>query len=1496
MLCFALCLGLAVGCAKNENDKTPDEDVVKEYNKGDEVLLNGFESVDDLYAVKQTNAAYESVGAANISKDRAKSGKSSLKYTYVSGGNPELLQRIDHTEHKDLDFAIVEKVYAYIYNDSDKPVSTSLKIIINGNVAVLSSEEFEIAPKTWTKAEFPLDAIIRTKNKNAIVGVAINLGVKGVPADYYIDDITACIGENVTAEELAAPVIESINAIPEKDKLSSYGDVMKVLTAKGSYDALSDEAKEKVTNADKLFAAEEFADGYGLLFDAGNELFTMITNSGAGYDWTGYMKNVSDEVYGGVVNLDVLSVGSSNIAEFYHGAFEKPDEYDKTIFFVYNPFKTQKNIIYATGQGWSGKTITFSLEPESWTEISISIKTLNADGGYFLIQSPKSAGWKFSSILGIKAQKRADEVKALIAALPELTELTEADKENVLSVKARYDELTDFAKLLVDNYDKLFEILKATIYAEETAPVIEAINALPLPEEIKEYSHVLATEAAKELFDELSDGAKECVENAEKLDDCVNAAKRILGSSETFTGLVGSLKDKTDEDEIIFTVLTAKNVYENLSDDERKLIPDDVLEAYNSSLARAEGSVSLYDAFTESLLTDPAPGYYTNDSTVRNTVDERYGGVFAIKVETPYTGGQASFKPYGRIDTKGIAAVTFYVRNDTGAYRNALGVYTNDYSASALVWLSGEYMVECGKADSVWTKVTVSVEDFYAKDDVYFVLNGAGVNFEGDTDHPVTSGTWLVTGFVGITEDKFNSMLAEKTVKMIDGLPEAEDIKDLSAKASVYAAKASYDALAESVKPFVTNAEKLNACIRAIEKIISDSAAEISEKISALPEESKLNASNFGEYRGDIIAATEAYNNAPEEVKKLVEGYKKLAVLNRKLEEFDPLLAEIMIDNLPEASAIAGREDVIRIFGVKAFCDGLSESGRAQVKNLDKLSACVEAASGFALALGFEESIFGRWDYGTEFAVSEATDDYFGKIYTLAFGAVREQSFSVTRANAAEYAGYAFSIYNPLDEEVLISVHGGYGAGGWGLYFSRLKGGGRKTKKNFSGWVAIFDTDRIYIVLTIPDLNGSFDCVIKVSAFIGVTEQKLNEELAEETIAKIAALPEAESIKDFGSKTEILAAKASYDSLPDEIKRLVYNADKLDACVKALETLEKSLYEKVERLIESLPAPETIENKQDFIMAMFAKNAYDALSDELKAKVKNADKLDACVKAAEGYGVAFTTLSDTVTKWDYGKAFSVSDTFDEKYGNVFSLSVEDIKEQSFVIALKDLGNYYGYTFAIYNPTASAVKLSIHGGYTAWGLYSCELVANGWTEITLDRNVFVQGDEGKIYLIVTAAESVVGEWKISAVVGTPKEKIKTKIVADASDAANLSSGRDTGVASAIGVAADETYGSVWTLNVTGATTDFHATKDIDVTGYGKITFSVYNPTDHEVSIVLYHAWTNSKTIKAAAGEWTKIEVDTSIYGGSFFIVIANNPAGIAGEWKITSFTAIPAENA
>ena len=151
----------------------------------------------------------------------------------------------------------------------------------------------------------------------------------------------------------------------------------------------------------------------------------------------------------------------------------------------------------------------------------------------------------------------------------------------------------------------------------------------------------------------------------------------------------------------------------------------------------------------------------------------------------------------------------------------------------------------------------------------------------------------------------------------------------------------------------------------------------------------------------------------------------------------------------------------------------------------------------------------------------------------------------------------------------------------------------------------------------------------------------------------------------------------------------------------------------------------------------------------------------------------------------------------------------------------------------------------------------------------------------------------------------KQKLENYIADEliaADDAAKLASGRDNGITSKVKVelANDSAYGSVWAISATdpdGITTngDFHAVYPPDITGYKQVVFSVYNPTDVDISLVCYTvSWDNGKTIATAKSkEWTKVYVETETYGKDFFIIL-NNKQWKNGTWLVTGYRGIPEE--
>ena len=1069
---------LLAACGGNEIVVDSGKDSVPEEKVGDVYLLNGFETMDDLYAVKQTNFGYDTVGKMDISAEQKTEGEHSLKYSYEAGTNPEILQRFDQSQYPQADMSTVGKTSLSVYSTAESAVTATLKVITTGNIVLLSSEAYEIQPGEWTELSFDIDAFTRTKNKDDIVGVSVSLGVKGVAADYYIDNWTITIGEAVTDEQIAQPVIDRIEALPAAEEIDSLAEIMSVLSANGSYEALSESVRAKVSNYDKLAACMEKTEGYGLLFDAGSRLFSMVTTSGAGWDWTATMNNVTDETYGSAVEINVLSYGSGMIIEMNHGAFENAGEYDQMIFYVYNPMDEDKTLIYATGQGWSGKSTTTALKAGEWTQVVMSLNDVNAEGGYFLIQSSLASGWKFSSIIGVKSSKRAQEVVDLIDALPAADEATEENADAIQQALDAYNALTDGAKALVGNYDKLNELAGKVLYGSYAQPVMTAIEALP--DTVTSVADIQAINEVQDLYDSTLEEAKAYVTNAEKLEDLLVQAQAYQNSAAAVRYLIGQVEGEVDTDEEIWRVLSAKSIYESLSESEQAKLTADELAAYTAAVAATEGYTLLYDARTESLLTSPAPGDFTNTSLVRNTLDGIYGNVFALKVLDASAHSAMSFKPYGSLDTNGIAAVMVYIRNDTGAWQNLLAVFTSDWSNSIAQQLPGEYQVESGSAESAWSKVIIPVDTFYALNDVFFVLNNAGANFEGDAAHPVTTGTWMISGFVGITQDKYIELLAAETVALIEALPDASEVTDLTYRAKITAAKNSYDALDEGAKAKVVNVEKLNACVEALNRIFDGEAEKINEMIAALPAASQITAENCALYRTAIMAANNAYAAAVAEVRERVADYGKLEACVEKLSEFAPATVKALIEALPAAESIDTEAEILQVLSVKGYFDALTDEEKASVDNAAKLSACVEKAEGYRLLLDPLKNgsgIRSGSNSGNPGTVGTTADETYGVLWTLQVTNNANGDFQPVGLNVYNYASVTFGIYNPTDTNIDLVLYDG----AWGnqKVAATLTG---KSWTQVSVDVSVYGSDFFFIFNSAACSEG----VWKITGFMGV--------------------------------------------------------------------------------------------------------------------------------------------------------------------------------------------------------------------------------------------------------------------------------------------------------------------------------------------------------------------------------------------------------------------------
>ena len=130
--------------------------------------------------------------------------------------------------------------------------------------------------------------------------------------------------------------------------------------------------------------------------------------------------------------------------------------------------------------------------------------------------------------------------------------------------------------------------------------------------------------------------------------------------------------------------------------------------------------------------------------------------------------------------------------------------------------------------------------------------------------------------------------------------------------------------------------------------------------------------------------------------------------------------------------------------------------------------------------------------------------------------------------------------------------------------------------------------------------------------------------------------------------------------------------------------------------------------------------------------------------------------SQTLTKWDYGNAITVQTGKDDTYGDLWTITIDDVAEQSFQHIAIDTKDYKTVCFYVYNPQNEEMRLTIHGGWSAWGRVSVKLAANAWTKVEVPASVFTEDDAGKIFLVLQTptpeTQTLAGEWKITSFYG------------------------------------------------------------------------------------------------------------------------------------------------
>lgn len=169
----------------------------------------------------------------------------------------------------------------------------------------------------------------------------------------------------------------------------------------------------------------------------------------------------------------------------------------------------------------------------------------------------------------------AGEIINLIDQLPNIDTLKLSDKETILNVKVKYDNLTDDVKVYVSNVVKLNDLLELVNNFDKVESVIESINDLPIVEEL-ELVDEEAVLNVRVLYNSLSDDLKKYVSNLEVLISCEERINSLKQNNDSALEVIKLIDNLPTIENLLLTdkevVLSVKKTFDSLTDSVKNLV------------------------------------------------------------------------------------------------------------------------------------------------------------------------------------------------------------------------------------------------------------------------------------------------------------------------------------------------------------------------------------------------------------------------------------------------------------------------------------------------------------------------------------------------------------------------------------------------------------------------------------------------------------------------------------------------------------------------------------------------------------------------------------------------------------------------------------------------------------------------------------------------------------------------------------------------------------
>lgn len=192
----------------------------KNENTGNEkeVLLNGYENVNDMYRSKLVYPFnnYNMKCAFEINKDTTyiKEGSGSLKMYMeraISGDYSYFVQRFSQSSIKNRDIFDIDKFSLWLYNSIDDETTISLALIGTGD-KVVTKQDYTLTASGWNYLEYNLSKLIVETSYEDLTGFGILINEDD--GTYYLDDWKVYFGATYTDDDLK--ILDVINDTSNK--------------------------------------------------------------------------------------------------------------------------------------------------------------------------------------------------------------------------------------------------------------------------------------------------------------------------------------------------------------------------------------------------------------------------------------------------------------------------------------------------------------------------------------------------------------------------------------------------------------------------------------------------------------------------------------------------------------------------------------------------------------------------------------------------------------------------------------------------------------------------------------------------------------------------------------------------------------------------------------------------------------------------------------------------------------------------------------------------------------------------------------------------------------------------------------------------------------------------------------------------------------------------------------------------------------------------------